>query len=214
MADLHSFDLFCSEIAPSQVVRAEVSRLVIDVERFPDDAHEPMASVGMGMVYERTHDGKALRHAISPGDRQALLQTWYEPHHERLNAVTRACLNKHGKCLVVDCHGFSSQPLPYEKPEDPRRPQICIGTHELHTPAWLVDAFEDGFWQQGFSVGLNHPFAGCVVPSDFHGKEPRVMSVMLEIRKDLYMDELTGQRLPDFVRISNAVRTVLCALAD
>ncbi len=214
MADLHSFDLFCASLESLQVVRADVSRLVVDVERFPEDMHEPMASAGMGIVYERTHDGRALRHTISAAERRVLMQTWYEPHHERLNALTHACLKKHGKCLIVDGHGFSSQALPYEKPEDPRRPQICIGTHELHTPAWLVDALEDGFWQQGFSVGVNHPFAGCVVPSDFHGKEPRVMSVMLEVRKDLYMDERTGEKTPEFQRISEAVRTVLMSLAD
>ena len=214
MSDHHTFDLFCGEVDPSQVVRAEVSRLVIDVGRFNDDTHEPMRSFGMGIVYDHTHDGKQLRHPIAPSERQALKQAWYEPHHIRLNALTHDCLQKHGKCLIVDGHSFASEALPYEQPRYNRRPQICIGTHELHTPAWLQDKLEDAFWQQSYSVGVNVPFAGCMVPSEFYGKDPRVMSVMLEIRKDLYLDEKTTEKNVNFERVAQSIRTVLAALVD
>ena len=214
MTDLHTFDLFCGEIAPSQVVRTEVSRLVIDVERFSDDEREPMASNGMGMVYTRTHDGGALRHPIDKADQDALVEAWYAPHHAKLNALTQSCLNEHGKALIVDGHSFASQALPYEQSTETRRPQICIGTHKMHTPGWLVDALEDGFWQQGYSVGINHPFSGCMVPAAFHSRDPRVMSVMIEVRKDLYLDELTGQKSANFERTAQAIRSVLMGLPD
>ena len=44
--------------------RYEVSRLVCDPERFPDDANEPMAPVGMGVVYTATHDLAKLRELV------------------------------------------------------------------------------------------------------------------------------------------------------
>ena len=73
MTDQHTQDLFGQGVNSSQVVVAPVSRLVVDVERFEDDALEPMSGVGMGVVYTRTHDAKTLRRPISQEERGELL---------------------------------------------------------------------------------------------------------------------------------------------
>ena len=42
----------------------------------------------------------------------------------------------------------------------------------------------------GGFIGVDRtPFAGTLVPLKHYGKEPRVNSVMIEIRRDQYMDE-------------------------
>ena len=48
LTDWHTAALYASDAEPADIVRAEVSRLVVDVERFPDDRDEPCAKVGMG----------------------------------------------------------------------------------------------------------------------------------------------------------------------
>lgn len=48
MTDHFTARLFCSDIVPQNIVRAPVSRLVVDVERFVEDSAEPMAGKGMG----------------------------------------------------------------------------------------------------------------------------------------------------------------------
>ena len=40
---------------------------------------------------------------------------------------------------------------------------------------------------------LNEPFAGTYVPLRLHGKDDRVHSLMLEIRRDVYMTEPGGR---------------------
>jgi N-formylglutamate deformylase len=47
-----------------------VSRLVVDPERFTDDAREPMARKGMGVIYTRTASGEPLRRPPSDDERQ------------------------------------------------------------------------------------------------------------------------------------------------
>jgi hypothetical protein len=56
-----------------------ISRLVCDVERFPSDPDEPMATRGMGVIYTRTLMGEVLRTEPGAADRQSLLDRWYRP---------------------------------------------------------------------------------------------------------------------------------------
>ena len=94
------------------VVIGEVSRLVVDVERFLDDEHEPMARVGMGAIYTRTSDGRPLRATPSPEERAALLTSYYHPHHRRLTTAVQAALDAHDRALILDLHSFPEVPLP------------------------------------------------------------------------------------------------------
>ena len=89
MTDHFTDDLF--NFSPANTVRFPVSRLVVDPERFADDAAEPMAAVGKGAVYERTHLGGVLRR-LEPGERQALLDRFYEPHRRALEAAVETRL--------------------------------------------------------------------------------------------------------------------------
>lgn len=120
------------------MIRVSVSRLVVDVERFVDDADEPMAARGMGVIYTRTADGSPLRRDLSAQERQALLDRWYWPHHQRLEQAVDQTLAEHGRCLVIDSHSFPASPLPYEPDQSPDRSEICLGSDEYHTPAELL----------------------------------------------------------------------------
>lgn len=80
LTDWFTDELFTAGFPPGQVLTAPVSRLVVDVERFPDDSVEPCSKVGMGATYLKTVAGRPLR-SLSPERRQYLLDTYYWPHH-------------------------------------------------------------------------------------------------------------------------------------
>ena len=157
-----------------------VSRLVVDPERFIED---PMESVGMGVVYTQTSDGRPLRY-ISDTDREEFINTYYHSHHAELTQMVDACLVQHGCCLIVDCHSFSAHPLPYEK--DINRPDICIGTCVFHTSNELVNALLETFSSMGYKVAIDSPYSGTIVPLKHYHKDPRVSSVMIEVNRRLY----------------------------
>ena len=178
MTDHHTDQLF--DLSGARRCVFPVSRLVVDPERFIEDS---MESVGMGVVYTHTAAGEALR-AISEIDRLALINSYYHPHHTALTRMADECLEKHNQCLIIDCHSFPAQPLPYEN--DLNRPDICIGTDAFHTQPELEATLVNSFQEYGYSVAINSPFAGSLVPIDFYRKEPRVQSIMVELNRGLY----------------------------
>jgi N-formylglutamate deformylase len=209
MTDHHTMRLFGQGVPLDQVIRAPVSRLVLDVERFEDDKLEPMAQRGMGVIYTMTQDGRALRRTLAEEKRKKLLDDWYRPHHTVLTHATLKALQQFGLAVIIDCHSFPSKPLPYEVDQSPTRPQICIGTDAFHTPVGLVNALVNALRGIGYEVGLDSPFSGSLVPKSYYKNDSRVMSVMLEVRRDLYTNEETGMPNPDFELHASKLRSGL-----
>ena len=145
MTDRHTDALLALPPDVATTVTFPVSRRVVDPERFVDDADEPMATKGMGAIYERTSSGESLRQSPSAEERRTLLARFYEPHHAALTQAVQAALDVHGSVLVLDCHSFPARALPYEADQNPDRPDICIGTDPFHTPEWLAADAVAGF---------------------------------------------------------------------
>ncbi|HVL80085.1 MAG TPA: N-formylglutamate amidohydrolase [Actinomycetota bacterium] len=185
-----------------------VSRLVVDPERFPDPDRETMEAVGMGAVYTRTSGGRPLR---TPADRDELLARFFEPYAAAFTGVVDRMLETFGSCTIVDVHSYPSQPLPYELPPVQPRPSICLGTDPFHTPAPMIERAEAACAERGLDTARDVPFAGTYVPLRHYRQDPRVSSLMVEVRRDLYMDEATGAR-SDFAAARGHVRAILEAI--
>lgn len=213
MTDAFTDELFRFDPRTARAIVFPVSRLVVDPERFLDDALEPMSERGMGVVYTKTSDGGRLRERPSHEERLALVNAYYEPHRRRLEEAVNAALHRWGWCLVVDCHSFPSVPLPYEPDQSPERPEICLGTDPFHTPAGLVSAAVDSFREAGLRIALNRPFSGALVPGAHYRQDSRVLGIMVEVNRSLYMDETSGERLPAFEPFAAALRSaVVCVI--
>ena len=65
------------------------------------------------------------------------------------------------------------------------------------------------FTTAGFAVALDQPFAGAMVPLSCYRKDSRVAALMIEVRRDLYMDAATGARAPRFQAFRLCLRTIL-----
>ena len=201
-------ELVGTTFTTAQRVRFPISRLVVDPERFLNDADEPMSRVGMGVIYERTSHGHLLRHPPTQSARQRLIETYYVPHHAALEVAVTTAL-KHGHCTILDMHSFPSRPLPYELDQVRDRPDICLGTDEFHTPEWMADELMQRFSAEGLSVAMNRPFSGALVPLRFFRNDNRVKSVMVEVNRQLYLDEATGKMGAHFSQVQNIVASVL-----
>ncbi|MFI9766595.1 N-formylglutamate amidohydrolase [Streptomyces sp. NPDC052415] len=185
-----------------------LSRLVVDPERFPDEREEMLAA-GMGAVYTRTTHRDVLRK--DDGDHEPLLARYFRPYAQAMSDAVAGRLAATGRAVIVDVHSYPSVPLPYELHGDGLRPAVCLGTDSFHTPPGLLAAAREAFAECG-DVGLDSPFSGTYVPLEFHGTDPRVSALMVEIRRDTYMTEPGGAAGAGLPRLAAALARLVDAL--
>ncbi len=213
MADLYTDELYEDLIRVSSCIRSTISRIVVDIERFANEKEEPMSKMGMSAFYTRTSEGDDLRKVSK--ESRAVLQKMYDDYHEMFRGMVASSLVAHNRALIVDCHSFPSVPRKYESDQEANRPDICIGVDTYHTPQKLVDLLRTNFEKDGYSVKINSPFAGTIVPVAFYRSDQRVVSVMIEVNRALYMNEETYQKLKTFSRTSKRIsRCVLESLNE
>lgn len=192
LVDHHTLELFQPLITAGGVaLHNNFCRLYFDPERFADREQESMNQLGMGVFYTHSTDGQRFRETDSDALYQQRIQDLHQPYHQKLTTLVEEILQRFGKVLIIDCHSYPKEVLPFEQyPNDPR-PQIDIGTWEPpypHSRRELVTHTRQSFEKSDYSVELNAPFKGSLVPTQYIG-DPRVQSIMLEIRRDVYLCE-------------------------
>jgi N-formylglutamate amidohydrolase len=193
-------------VPTAQQVIAPASRLVVDMERFSDDSQETMSTVGMGAIYKKGSQRQTIRRNLSEVERQHLIETYYDVHHQYLTKQTQYMLEQHGVAIIIDVHSYPKSALPYERDHTQMRPQICIGTCDYHTPKLLAAGLIEQFEDAGFETNLNTPFAGTLIPGKYWQQDKRVIGFMIEVRRDMYMDEANVSLMDT----SNTTRNRIC----
>ncbi|NKW46039.1 N-formylglutamate amidohydrolase [Rhodococcus hoagii] len=190
----------CAPMRPTIVIN-QLSRLVVDPERFPDDT-ESANAVGRGVVYTRTCSGAPLR--AEPYLRTAeLIDAHFRPYATTVTEVVADRLHACGRAVIIDLHSYPQKPSAFED-DSAARPPLCIGTDPHHTPEWLIHAARGAFAPLGH-IGENTPYGGSYVPLRYYGQERHVVSVMIELRRDTY---LVDPRTPHPERVARLGRMV------
>jgi len=198
LTDWYTDELFYSD--SDETIISPFSRMFCDVERFENDDDEIMSKVGMGVLYEKFDDGELLRE-VSKELRETIIENYYRIHHNHLTNAVESKLANYNKCIIIDCHSFPSIPLIRDLEQNQNRPDFNIGIDEYHTPIELIELSKNYFESLGYTLGINTPYSGTIVPMDYYNKNRNVNSIMLEINRKLYLDEPSNNKNPDFNKI-------------
>jgi len=186
LTDLYTDELFAAGLDDT-VIQADFCRVYCDVERFKTDALEPMSKFGMGAAYVRCDDGRELRH-LTATQRNEILRNYYETHHAKLTDAVDSELARVGEARIVDCHSFPDTPLQCSLCQGDAKFDFNIGTDAFHTPTEWIDASVKFFADRGFRLGIDEPYSGSIVPMKHYQNDIRVKSIMLEVNRNLYMN--------------------------
>ncbi len=202
MTDWFADELFQFPTA-TRVVQ-NLSRLVVDVERLPQDT---MERYGKGKIYTTDVFGYPILRDAEPHIYEGL----YNNYHTWLNTTVAGYLSYFPIVTVVDCHTYNEKPLNWEN--SGYRPDICIGTNHDHYPIGLVDELAKFFMSEGLSVGYNTPYAGAIIPSNFNSN-PNVYCIMIEVKKSLYLNSRYEKRNSFFDDIPYIITGALRLIDD
>lgn len=103
----------CS-IGTPYLIKSNVSRMIVDMERF-DDEREEMNKIGHGVIYTTSADGitdiytnEIPEHII---DRRKKL---YRIYSDAVTFLVEQLRKEYGHCLIIDLHSYDQEPAEYE----------------------------------------------------------------------------------------------------
>jgi len=161
--------------------------------------------------------------SFSQDDRQALIDTYYRPYHEALNDLVDEFIERFGCCYILDAHSYPAEPNGFENPESARPNYCIGHDDYHVPEAWLQWWREWGAAQimpkgrnikvhvthvgpdseeshviedagpRELKVRFNTPFSGSLVSNRHYLSDNRVKSMMIEVKRSIYMDEQTGE---------------------
>jgi N-formylglutamate amidohydrolase len=203
LTDWYTDDLFSND--DDEMIIAPFSRIFCDTERYEDFTDANMAHNGMGVLYEKNDKGERIR-TITPSLKEKIISSYYAPHHLKLSNAVKTHLSVFGKVLIIGGHSFPSITLNRDRNQNENRPDFNIGTDPYHTPQSFIDVSKHFFGKRGYSLGINSPNSGTMVPVEHYQTNAHVSSIMLEINRALYLNEPTNQMSMRYEEIKTVVR--------
>jgi N-formylglutamate deformylase len=168
-------------------VAARWSRLVIDVNRPPDNKPLYPGQWGAGLVPTETFAGQAVYRGAAPdaAEIEDRRERYWRPYHDALSLAVASALDRHGHALLWDAHSISSVvPLLFEG----TLPDLNLGTAsgEACGAAAAAAAFAVCA-ASPFSAVLNGRFKGGYITRGYGEPARGVHAIQMELAKTTHL---------------------------
>lgn len=171
------------------VIRANYNRLVIDLNRPPDDAPLYPGRVGGELCPEYLLSGEAVYYSgQEPDDAETnrRLRQYWNPFHETLRHEIRRIHDLHGFVVIIDCHSIASQSYPRAE----GHAALNLATYggkscDAELQSRITATLEDST----FTHTINHQFTGGYITRHYGNPAEQVHSLQIECAQDSYMDD-------------------------
>jgi len=209
---------FVDELGAATVT-ARWSRLVVDVNRPPDNKPLYPGQWGAGLVPTETFLGEPIYLGAAPDEAEiaARRDRYWRPYHDALKAAIAAAVEDHGFALLWDAHSISAV---VPKLFDGVLPDLNMGTADGAACGAEARAAAFGVCQAGgFRAVLDGRFKGGFITRSYGAPAKGVHAIQMELAKTTHLDDAT--RRIDPVRaarlrpvLESAMEAALDALGD
>lgn len=208
--------------AGAPLLVANFGRAYVDLNRAADDldpaliqdcpAGPPNGKVlaGYGVLHRLSGDGAPLYdHRLSMEEVRRRLDLAYHPYHAQLADLMQTTRAATGRALLVDWHSMPARAT------GPNGPDIVLGDrHGSSCDAYWTRTLRQLFEAQGWTVGLNRPFAGGYATQTWGQPAEGFEAIQVEVNRKLYWDE--GNQKPDigWKRCEGTLQRVIARLCQ
>lgn len=189
-ADHHVDQLYAfAETLNATTLTAQLSRYVVDLNRPPDDAALYPGQIGSGLVPLERFDGAAIYLPAQTPDaveRTERVERYWRPYHDTLDRLISATVDRHGYCLLWDCHSIA--------PTSPRLfdgclPDLNLGSFDGRA---CPTALAQSVWAEttafpAFTSVLDGRFKGGFITRHYGQPHRRVFALQLELSYSTYL---------------------------
>ena len=191
VTDLHMGELAEAGQPLGMVHRFRYSRLVVDPER---DRHDPSDT---GPVPTRTSTGQLLRR-VDDQEKERLLVRYYDPHQASFESCLSFLIKDFGWCLLINLYSFTDRTVADAAQRERTRPGINLYSDPVRTPARLAGLVEDYWHSHAYPVFTDKLSSTIRLPERYRPPTTPIQSIDIEVKRCLYLDEITGDKLPAF----------------
>lgn len=232
-APAHGVPLLCATF-PRAYCDANREPWELDPQMFEDtlppwvNTTSPRVGAGLGTLARVVSSGETIyRRRLRFADAESRVRTCWEPYHDALRHLISVTRERHGACLLLDCHSMpdparnpcgTPDPLDFPRDHRPHGPDFVLGdAHGTACGAAATRQLEALLTEAGYRVSRNNPYAGGYVTRHYGRPRNGVHVLQVEVARSLYMDEAAIEKRPGFAtlqaRLSEVVATLAATLA-
>lgn len=170
----------------------------------------PRVQAGLGSLPRVGARGTPIyARKLSRAEGEARLRDVHDVYHRDLNARLEALRSRHGEAFLIDWHS-----MPSVQPGRRRLPDVVLGDRfGSSCCSRLTSAVERAFRRLGYSVVRNAPYAGGYTTRRYGRPRQGLHALQVEVRRDLYLDELRVEKTSGFSRLARDIADVLADVA-
>ncbi len=203
-SDPYTDEIF--NVSNAHVIKGGISRLVVDLNRAPDDIEMEHSLSNRGVVVSVDIDGDPIYK--TPPAMDAIFERVKKYHyvfHEKIEEI------KPKVKFMIDGHSMRSV-SPATKPDGgAKRPDITLGNRDFTTCSHIMTRKIMKFFEKkGFSVKINDPFSGKFVIG-YHCSRKLFPGIQIELNEKLFMNTKTYR--PNKKKISH-LRSIMSELVE
>lgn len=212
------------------LLHAHFPRTYIDANRNEDDldpellaqawpgplAPSEKSRLGFGLVWRNVRAGLPIYdRRLTVAEVENRIVTWYRPYHAALSECIEQAAARFGGVWHLNLHSMPNDAYERLQIASPRPlADFVLGDRDGRTcEPGFVDLVERELRARGYTVARNDPYKGVQLIERIGQPARNRHSLQVEIRRPLYMDEVTRERNAGFAQVQRHLGEVALVLA-